>query len=113
MENDNKKGRCPIQIIESKTNSYLRWMTLDKYIFPNGNGKDRNCAYFDNIVSFHKNRPLPIDNLESLVNGHSTSLIYDTDIIRNPTIEEIEIINDVLRKNNCKLNLKTYQLIIK
>ena len=97
MENDNKKGTCPIQIIESKTTSYLRWMTLVKHIFPNGNGKDRNCAYFGNIVPFYKNRSLPIDNLKSLVNGHTISPIYDTDIIRNPTIEEIENEFEVLK----------------
>ena len=110
MEN-NKKGTCPIQIVESKTSSYLRWMTLVKHIFPNGNGKDRNYAYFDNIVPFCRDRSLPIDNLESLVNGRSTSPIYDSDIIRNPTIEEIEIIKSILKENGYKLNLKTYQLI--
>lgn len=111
MENKHTKGIHPIQIIESKTNANHRWITFDKYIFPNGDGLDRKHPYFENIIPFHRDKRYPFSMIKLLTNWHTKSPIYDTDIIRNPTIEEIQIIKSILVENGYKLNLKTYKLI--
>lgn len=111
MENKHTKGIHPIQIIESKANANHRWITFDKYVFPNGNGLDRKNPYFENTAPFHRGRPYSFDMIKLLMNDYTLSPIYDSDIIRNPTIEEIQIIKSILVKNGYKLNLKTYKLI--
>lgn len=94
-------------MVDSKHASNIRWITFDKYI--NKFGKN---GQFENILPFHRNEKQDIlSTFEKLVNEHSISPIYDSDIIRNPTIEEIEIIKSILKENGYKLNLKTYQLI--
>lgn len=107
-------GTCPIQVIENNTNS--KWLTLDKFIKYNQSDQCMHLTrgVFKNIVGWGLKGRLKdyyaMNGLKNLVNGRNESPIYYSDIIRNPTIEELMEISEILKKNKYKLNLKTYKL---
>ena len=103
---------CPIQIIDDKTHPKHRWITFDKHIHRNGK-KYGFLGTYDNIVGYCRDSVYDMSLIRSLVLGKSKSNIYESDIIRNPTLEEFKEINAILKKGGYKLNLKTYQLIKK
>jgi hypothetical protein len=99
-------GICPIQIIDDKNSLSNRWITLKRDIHRIGIGGN-----YDNIVGYHKGGTFGIELIRQLVTGRNKSSIYTSDVIRNPTLEELKDIDGILRKSGYKLNLKTYQLI--
>ena len=105
-------GTCPIQVVEDRNNIYNRWLTLDKHIRyeqpkPNMNPNGK----FENIVGWGRKIDRNIEKLRLLMEGHNSSPMYSSDMIRNPSIEEIMEINNILKNSGYKLNLKTYKLI--
>lgn len=103
---------CPIQIIDDKKNPKNRWITFDKHIHRSGK-KYGFLGIYDNIVEYCRDSTHDMGLIRGLVSGISKSNIYESDIIRNPTLEELKEINAILRKSRYRLNLKTYQLIKK
>lgn len=103
---------CPIQIIDDKHNPKNRWMTFDKYIHRSGK-KYGFLGTYDNIVEYCRDSTYNMGLIRGLVLGSSKSNIYESDTIRNPTLEEFKEINTILKKSSYRLNLKTYQLIKK
>ena len=105
-------GICPIQIIDDKKHPTLRWITFDKHIHRSGKEYGLLGTY-DNIVSYRRDIAYDMGLIRGLVSGRNKSNIYEGDIIRNPTLEELKEINAILKKSVYRLNLKTYQLIKK
>lgn len=105
---------CPIQIIDDKNNPKNRWITFDKHIHRSGK-KHGFLGTYDNIVGYCRDSVYAYDMglIRGLVLGRCKSYIYENDIIRNPTLEELKEINAILKKSGYRLNLKTYQLIKK
>lgn len=103
---------CPIQIIDDKTHPNHRWITFDKHIHRNGK-KYGLLGTYDNIVGYCRGSAYDMGLIRGLVSGRSKSNIYESDIIRNPTLEELKEINAILKKSGYRLNLKTYQLVKK
>lgn len=97
-------GKCPIQVVEDRRNVNNRWLTLEKYI---SKSKDE----FENIIGWSQKEFHNVVSLTSLVHGRNGSPIYDSDVIRNPTIQELIEISDILKSGGYRLNLKTYKLI--
>lgn len=102
---------CPIQVIEDKYNPDSRWLTLAKFI--HYSTKTQNfLGDYDSICGF-ANGEAYIGNLKKLLDGKNCGKILSSDIIRNPTKEEITNISNALLKNKYRLNLKTLKLIDK
>jgi len=102
--------RCPIQIIDEPTRfKGARWIALLKDI-------NFEAKLYLNIVHFHKGflqGASCYDRLwiNKLFKGRNSAEIAPDDIIRNPTIEELNQIKDILKQNGFKLNFKTLELI--
>lgn len=108
------KGVCPIQVVEDRNNIHNRWLTLDKHITYEQPKPNMNLnGKFGNIVGWGRKIDHNIDMLKLLMEGHNKSPMYASDKIRNPSIEEIMEIGDILKTNGYKLNLKTYKLVKK
>ena len=101
--------KCPLQVIEDKTSSSQRWLTLDKFIHHTGKGVDGTFGDYESICGFMDGK-LHITELKTLLDGKNYSRILSSDIIRNPTKAEIEEINNTLMDCGYKLNLKTLTL---
>ena len=105
-------GTCPIQIVEDRNNIKNKWLTLDKHIrYEQSKPKMNSNGKFENIVGWGRIIGHNIERLRLLMEGHNASPMYASDKIRNPSIDEIMEIGDILKTNGYKLNLKTYKLI--
>ena len=106
---------CPIQVIEQRGEPGIRWLTLAKFIHRDTKtqfSSDGTLGHYDSICAFASG-VADIRNLVKLLEGKTHSRILGSDIIRNPTTEEITNISNVLLKNKYRLNLKTLKLIDK
>lgn len=102
--------RCPIQIVESKSGEGI-WITLNSLI-EFGEFNDRGRTYFGrfkSLVPFNRNYSQAI--LKALGGTGIPSDIVADDLIRNPTVEEMLIIDSQLRKEGYRFNKKTLKFI--
>ena len=109
-----EKKRCPIQVIYSAENHLIRWVTKLSDINLKRNFIE-TCVLlskYDGSVS-----PLLSSNstkrawVRTLFLGNEMSPIQKTDRFRNPTIEELNTIKDVLKASSYVYNRKKNQLI--
>jgi hypothetical protein len=102
--------RCPIQIVESKSGEGI-WITLNSLI-EFGEFNDGGRTYFGrfkSLVAFNRNYSQSI--LQALSGTGVPSNIVADDLIRNPTVEEMSIIDSHLRKKGYRFNKKTLKFI--
>lgn len=103
--------RCPIQIVESKSGEGI-WITLNSLIEFGEFNDDRGRTYFGrykSLVSF--SRFYSPNILQALSGTGVPSNIIADDLIRNPTVEEMAIIDSQLRKEGYRFNKKTLKFI--
>lgn len=92
-----EQHRFPIQIVQDKFGA--KWITLTKHIdFNNATYKNINLFFI-----FSKGMKIWI---EQLLNGENSAQFAEGDIIRNPTLEEYNIINQRLKQYNITINKK-------
>ena len=107
-------GKCPIQIVDDINNDKHRWITLDKYIYDGSHNKNNikyPDGYYANLVDYMRGTNYDVRMLHDLVKARNRCPIYKSDNIRNPTMQELDEIKAILKKDNYRFNLKTYQLI--
>lgn len=111
-----EKKRCPIQVIYNAENPLLRWLTKLSDIDLKRNVIE-TCvllSQYDGSVSplLSSNSQAPKrDWVRNLFFGDDMSPIQKTDKFRNPTIEELNLIKDVLKASSYVYNRKKNQLI--
>ena len=81
--------KCPLQVIEDKTSSSSRWLTLAKFVHHTSKRVDGSFGKYESICGFMDGK-VNITELKTLINGKNYSSILATDIIRNPTKAEID-----------------------
>lgn len=100
--------RCPIQIIDVwRGDRHLRWISLLKNI-------DFEKRAYKNIIHFH-----PYENVEAfnaiwisqLFRGCLSTLIGDNDVIRNPTLEEMKLLEEIFIRTESQINLRKQELV--
>ena len=108
--------RCPIQVIYNAENPLLRWVTKLSDIDLKRNVIE-TCvllSLYDGSVSplLSSNSQAPKrDWVRNLFLGDDMSPIQKADRFRNPTIEELNTIKDVLKASSYVYNRKKNQLI--
>jgi len=111
-----EKKRCPIQVIYNAENHLLKWVTKLSDIDLKRNVIE-TCALlsrYDGSVSpllSSNSQSTKRDWVRSLFLGDDMSPIQKTDRFRNPTIEELNTIKDVLKASSYVYNRKKNQLI--
>lgn len=100
--------KCPIQIIDEERGARpLRWIALLKDI------DFEKCAY-KNIIHFHPHEKVEAFNaiwVSSLFRGHEAAPIGNKDVIRNPTLEEMKLLEEIFIRTKSQINLRKQELV--
>ena len=106
-----EKKKCPLQVIYNAYDPSLRWLTKLSDI-------DEKQRRFNTFVHFTRNGNF-CDDLYikdwviKLFNAECTSTINPSDRVRNPNIEELNLIKRILKKHGFIYNRKKNELIKK
>lgn len=100
--------RCPIQIIdEERGERHLRWIALLKDI-------DFERHAYKNIIDFHPFYEIGKYNaiwVSKLFRGHNEAGISNKDVIRNPTLEEMKLLEEIFIRTKSQINLRKQELV--